>query len=257
MRSLGCSRGQQVQTRKLEELSQQLLRAGITPRYVGRYVRELREHFADCVADELARGASQDEAEARAEARLGAVDCLAQGVLAQPELRSASVRHPALFFGAGPTLVWLGSFGVTLCTIRLLFAGAGAQLGQEPAWILAAHVLCVLYVRVLPVILAVAMLTTSSRQLVAPHWPAVGAVLVNLLGGMLRVDRVYADPLGSEHLGLSSPLAPFVVPLLEQSAPRDPAALAASLCTALAMLAFTSLEYVLLPRRTKQIAADP
>lgn len=229
-------------TAKLDEVSRRLLHAGIAAPYVRAYVRELREHFEDCVHDELARGACHADAEARADARLGSVENLAQSVLSQPALRSASARHPALFFGAGPTLVWLSSFVITLWTIRLMFAGASAQF--DTAWAVAAHFLCILYVRVSPVILSVAMLTTSSRQLVDAHWPVLGVVLLNLLAGMFNVELVEADPLCAQ-LNASSPLAPFVLAPLARHGATD---LAVSLGRSLAMLAFTACGYVSVQR---------
>ena len=43
---------------RFERLSERLLHAGIAPRHVRRYVRELGDHFDDLVREETAGGAS-------------------------------------------------------------------------------------------------------------------------------------------------------------------------------------------------------
>jgi hypothetical protein len=55
----------------LRELRERLLRAGIAPRHVWRYLRELTEHLADLRTEEIAAGHSPAEAENAALARLG------------------------------------------------------------------------------------------------------------------------------------------------------------------------------------------
>ena len=56
------------------ELRERLLRAGVAPRHVRRYLTELHEHWSDLVAEEQRSGRSRTEAEAVALARLGRVE---------------------------------------------------------------------------------------------------------------------------------------------------------------------------------------
>ncbi|HEX4077870.1 MAG TPA: hypothetical protein VHX61_03220 [Rhizomicrobium sp.] len=82
-----------------EALRERLLRTGIAPRHVRRYVGELRDHFDDLVREETANGALQGEAEIRARRRLGSDSDLAAVMLACPELRSLAARYPWPYSG--------------------------------------------------------------------------------------------------------------------------------------------------------------
>jgi hypothetical protein len=92
---------------ELEGLRERLLRAGVAPRHVRRYLRELLDHHDDALRAELTKGAPVAAAHEAAWARLGTAESLAQGMLERPELRSTAARFPALVFGVGPVLGWL------------------------------------------------------------------------------------------------------------------------------------------------------
>ena len=65
---------------RFDHLSERLLRAGIAPRHVRRYARELSDHFDDLVREETATGSSRELAEARALSRLGNDEDLANAM---------------------------------------------------------------------------------------------------------------------------------------------------------------------------------
>ncbi|HEX4104819.1 MAG TPA: hypothetical protein VHX92_01180, partial [Rhizomicrobium sp.] len=94
---------------RFERLSERLLAAGIAPRHVRRYVRELRDHFDDVMREEKAGGASRELAETRALSRLGNDEDLAQAMLSKPELRSLTARFPWAVFGIGPIVMLAAS----------------------------------------------------------------------------------------------------------------------------------------------------
>jgi len=54
----------------LRELRERLLRAGVAPRHVRRYMTELHEHWSDLTAEEERAGRNRADAEAHALARL-------------------------------------------------------------------------------------------------------------------------------------------------------------------------------------------
>src|SRR5215469_18049790 len=87
---------------RFDRLTERLLEAGIAPRHVRRYVRELSDHFDDLVREEIGSGAARELAQARALSRLGSEEDLAQAMLARPELRSLTARYPWAVFGLGP-----------------------------------------------------------------------------------------------------------------------------------------------------------
>src|SRR5215468_1513067 len=94
--------------KQFRDLEERLLRKGVSPRHVRRYVAELRDHLADLRAEEERAGRQGREAEAAAVARLGSEGDLADAVLGRPELRSFTARAPWAVFGAGA----LGSLAV-------------------------------------------------------------------------------------------------------------------------------------------------
>src|SRR5579871_375651 len=91
--------------RQNQRLTERLLTAGIAPRHVRRYARELSDHFDDLVREESAGGAGRELAEARALARLGQEDDLAEAMGSRPELRSFMARYPWAVCGRGPVVM--------------------------------------------------------------------------------------------------------------------------------------------------------
>ncbi len=87
------------------ELRERLLRAGIAPRHVRRYVKELAEHLADLHAEEQRWGRTAAEAEAAALKRLGGIDELARAMTDRRDMQSWSARAPWATFGLGPLLL--------------------------------------------------------------------------------------------------------------------------------------------------------
>lgn len=87
-----------------DDLREQLLRTGIAPRHVRRYLTELRYHYDDLIAEERAHGVTGLAANEAASARLGSNDELAAALLAKPELRSLAARYPWLIFTLPPPL---------------------------------------------------------------------------------------------------------------------------------------------------------
>lgn len=115
------------------ELREQLLRAGIAPRHVRHYIRELREHWADLVAEEARSGKHRADAEVAAFARLGTRDELAKSMIEHRQFHSWSARAPWLMFSLGP-LVILGAAYLAVCCYlwlgwRVFMPGADTPFG--------------------------------------------------------------------------------------------------------------------------------
>ena len=91
----------------LEELRNRLLRAGVAPRHVARYVTELAEHFEDLLLEEKRTTTDSEAAERSALKRLGNLETLTQAMVARSELHSWSLRAPWAVFILGPMLVLL------------------------------------------------------------------------------------------------------------------------------------------------------
>ena len=121
----------------LEALRERLLKGGVAPRRVKRYLGELDDHLAELIARELAAGYAPDEAKIRARALLGSDDQLAESWLADPRLKSLTARAPwavlpvflvlAVLFGF---LTWIAAW----VAIGFAYGVLGAHHHPPPAW---------------------------------------------------------------------------------------------------------------------------
>src|SRR2546425_435362 len=96
------------------ELRERLLRAGVAPRHVRRYLTELADHLADLRAEEERAGRSQWDAESAALTRLGGMDELAKAMIEQRRFQSWCVRAPWATFGLAPLFFLAGTWFVAL-----------------------------------------------------------------------------------------------------------------------------------------------
>jgi hypothetical protein len=181
-----------------DRLSERLLHAGIAPRHVGRYCRELSDHFDDLVRAEKAGGAARELAETRALSRLGNDEDLAQAMLARTELRSFMARYPWAVFGVGP-VVTLGlgvmaalflEVGIIMVLDYLLHGVIGYAPATAAAKIANAKIATEIFtayntlaVYGAPLLFAWLFYRAGSRQRMRPAWIATGVVLICALGG--------------------------------------------------------------------------
>jgi hypothetical protein len=120
-----------------EPLRETLLRSGVAPAQVRRYVRELCEHFSDLVDEELESGRGPAEAQTAARARLGADEALACAMLAQPSLRSWTGRAPWATLVIAPFLMLILAW-ILACLGVVVLVGYPAHthgLLPPPAWV--------------------------------------------------------------------------------------------------------------------------
>jgi hypothetical protein len=193
------------------ELRDRLLRAGIAPRHIRRYLTELHDHLTDLRAEEnltsLPTAESQAQTEAAALARLGSIDTLADAMTRQPHLRSFSARAPWAAFALAPLaalaaawavalfILWLGwnvflPYSLTpfvrIQGVEILVFGSGRLIYFAA-----------------PILTGWAIALTAARQRLNPLWPALGILLVSLLGGasQVHVRRSLISPLRHVSMG--------------------------------------------------------
>src|ERR1700760_2050316 len=92
-----------------ESVRERLLKAGVAPRHVHRYVTELREHLADLTQQERSTVLPPDQAAARATLLLGSEEFLAQSMLDKGMPRSLAVKAPFAVFVASPVVLLLAA----------------------------------------------------------------------------------------------------------------------------------------------------
>ena len=116
------------------ELRERLLRAGVAPRHVRRYLTELTDHLADLQAEEERAGRSRADAESAALVRLGGMDDLARAMIEKRQFQSWCVRAPWAMFGLAPLCLLSGAWCVALFILwsgwRIFLPGADTPFVQ-------------------------------------------------------------------------------------------------------------------------------
>jgi hypothetical protein len=208
---------------RFNRLSERLLHAGIAPRHVRRYARELGDHFDDLVREEKAAGATRELAETKALSRLGNDDDLANAMLSKPELRSLTARFPWAVFGLGPVaMLALGvvaalylEFGLLTFLNWLIHGVIGYTPASAAAKVANARLVTQIFtvyntlaVYSAPLVFAWLFYRIGSRQRMSAAWIIGGVVLACILGGFQNI--VFYDT-GVRHGGMlmvSSALVP-------------------------------------------------
>ena len=200
---------------RFDRLSEHLLRAGIAPRHVRRYVRELSDHFDDLVREEIAGGAARELAETGALSRLGTEEDLAQAMLSRPELKSLTARFPWAVFGLGPVFMLAVSIAAALVAEKGIIESApvwAPLLGIIPGPVAARGFTKVLLVwnsltaYGTPLIFAWLFYRIGSQQRMRTAWIVTGIALVCILGGFQNIIFYDTGCKGCGHLDVNSGL---------------------------------------------------
>jgi hypothetical protein len=199
------------------ELRERLLRAGIAPRHVRRYLTELSDHLADLTAEEQTRGLSPADARSAALARLGTTDTLAQAMTSQPRFQSLSARAPWAVFSLTPLLLLAALWLLSLCLLRLgwhlFLPGAVTPFGHGPLHFFDPQNIYFQLNRSLylgaPILVGWCMVVTAGRQRLNTLWPILSLTLLALLAATSHVQaNRLAVPSGLGHISVDFALRP-------------------------------------------------
>ncbi len=202
---------------RFDRLTERLLAAGIAPRHVRRYARELSDHYDDLLREEVAAGAGRELAEARALSRLGSEDDLAEAMLARPGLRSLTARYPWAVFGLGPVALLALSVVGGLYFEFWLINHTGfvfRWFGMQPSLATArkATAIYTIYNTLIvyggPLLFAWLFYWIGARQRMRPAWIVTGVALFCVLGGFQNLVFYDTGCRGCGHLMMSSALIP-------------------------------------------------
>jgi hypothetical protein len=201
--------------KSFDELRERLLRAGIAPRHVRRYLTELADHLADMRAEEERAGRSRAEAESAALIRLGGIDELARAMIDQPQFQSWSARAPWATFGLAPLFLLAGAYVVALF---ILWSGWKMFLPGADTPFVRIHGFAIFYFGFgklvyfgAPILIGWGVGLIAARQRFKEVWPIIGLVLIALIGGTTQVHASRpAVPGGFGHISMNFTLGPTV-----------------------------------------------
>ncbi len=220
------------------ELRERLLRAGVAPRHVRRYMAELADHLADLRAEEECAGRSRADAESAALLRLGGMDDLAKAMIGQRQFQSWCVRAPWAMFGLVPLIVLAGAWFVALFILwsgwKIFLPGSNTPFVRIDGFAIFYFGVGRLLYYGAPILVGWGIGLMAIRQRVKAVWPTVGLVLIAWMGGTAQVHASRtAVPSGLGHLRLDFALGPSVPGISD------------SLFHALVILSLTVLPYLL------------
>ena len=223
----------------LNELRERLLRAGVAPRHVRRYLAELADHLADLNAEEARAGRGGVDAHSAALARLGSMDDLAKAMIEQRQFQSWSSRAPWAIFGLAPLLVLAAAYFIAClylwCGWQIFLPRADTPFGGRPTGPI--HEFANLYFQAgklyyfaAPILVGWGVGLLAVRQRLKAVWPAIGLALIAWMGGTAQIHAsLTAVPGGVGHISMNFFTLRFSYDLIH----------------ALAILSFTALPYVI------------
>lgn len=204
--------------KQFHDLREQLLRAGVAPRHVRRYLAELADHLADLRAEEECAGRSRADAETAALKRLGGMDDLAKAMIEQRQFQSWCARVPWAMFGVAPLLLLAAAWFVALFILwsgwQIFLPGADTPLGGGHFRIFDLANIYFQFGKAIyffaPILVGWGIGVVAARQRLKALWPAVGLLLIALIGGASQVHASRtAVSTGFGHIMMTFTLAPF------------------------------------------------
>ncbi len=174
-----------------KQLRERLLRAGVAPRHVRRYLHELSDHLADLRAEEERAGRSPADAESAALARLGSMDDLAKAMIGQPRLRAWSVRAPWAMFGCVPLCVLAAAYFVACLILwsgwRIFLPGTDTPFVPTDGFSIFYFGVGRLLYFSAPILIGWGIVLVAARQRSRTLWPIPGLLLLAWMGGSAQV----------------------------------------------------------------------
>jgi len=181
--------------KQFHELRERLLNAGVAPRHVQRYLKELADHLADLRAEELRVGRGRAEAEPAAVGRLGSIDELSKAMIEQRHFQSWCARAPWAAFGLAPLLFLAAAYFIACFILwsgwKLFLPGADTPFGA-PIPIYSFQNIYFQIGRFIyftsPVLVGWVIGLVAARQRSSMAWPALSLFLIAWMGATAQIQ---------------------------------------------------------------------
>ena len=181
--------------KQFHELRERLLNAGVAPRHVQRYLKELADHLADLRAEEVRAGRGRAEAESAALDRLGSIDDLSKAMIEQRQFQSWCARAPWAAFGLAPLLFLAAAYFIACFILwsgwKLFLPGADTPFGT-PIPIYSFQNIYFQIGRFIyftsPILIAWVIGLVAARQRLSMAWPTLSLVLIAWMGGTAQIQ---------------------------------------------------------------------
>lgn len=232
----------------LRNVRERLLREGVAPRHVKRYVMELRDHLADLVERECNAGLTRPAAEAKARTILGTESQLVQAMLDRGAPRSVAAKAPWLAFGILPILLLL----VLMILLGAASVGWFAPYQASPSTELPTSIrwlgLAVTAVGSygIALLLALGCVVIAVRQRLTSRWVWAGLALVALASGPIGIHIDFLSAVD----GATGSIRGALTQTVQDSGRLDIGATALLVAArTLGLLVFSALSYRVLRQR--------
>jgi hypothetical protein len=197
------------------DLRERLLRAGVAPRHVRRYLSELTDHLADLTTEEERGGRSPADAQSTALSRLGGMDDLARAMMGRRDVQAWSVRAPWATFGLAPIVLMTAAYFIALCILwsgwKLFLPGTDSPFVRVNGFSMFYFGVGRLIYYGAPILIGWGVVIIAARQRLRASWPTVSLLLIAWIGGTARVHASRSGVAGGiEHISMHFSLAPSV-----------------------------------------------
>jgi hypothetical protein len=183
-----------------DSLRERLLRAGIAPRRVRRYLAELREHLADLTERERASGLEPRQASERAVSLLGGDAELAQAMIDRGCGRSLAARAPWAVFVMSPLFLLVAAIALnSILMFRLLWPMQGLTPEEMPESYRALIDLAGVATNyLLGAVLSAGCIVVALRQRLNSGWVWLGLGLIAVFTGLFGF-HIHEFPAAAGH----------------------------------------------------------
>lgn len=180
-----------------QKIRYELIRGGVSPKFVKRTLGELEAHFSDLESQAIRENLSRSKAKERARKSIGDENTIVKEILGKPELKSLVWRYPGTVFVLGPLFGVIAATAAFILFLVLLFFFFPEMTEMEPG--LSPTLLVILLLEALTAficylvtpLLAISTILLAKHRMVRLHLPIIGIVLLTVIGSGWTYELIW------------------------------------------------------------------